>query len=48
MMVATILHKEVSVHRNEFGINGGLFPSPDGRYFAFYRNDQSEVSLTLS
>lgn len=33
----------VSVHRNEFGINGGLFPSPDGRYFAFYRNDQSEV-----
>lgn len=33
----------VGVHRNEFGIDGGLFPSPDGRYFAFYRNDQSEV-----
>lgn len=33
----------VSVHRNEFGIDGGLFPSPDGRYFAFYRNDQSDV-----
>lgn len=33
----------VAVHRNEFGIDGGLFPSPDGRYFAFYRNDQSDV-----
>ncbi|MDO5017617.1 MAG: DPP IV N-terminal domain-containing protein [Porphyromonas sp.] len=32
-----------AVHRNEFGIDGGLFPSPDGRYFAFYRNDQSGV-----
>ena len=32
-----------SVHRNEFGIKGGLFPSPDDRYVAFYCNDQSRV-----
>ncbi len=32
-----------SVHRNEFGINGGLFWSPKGNRLAFYRMDQSMV-----
>ena len=32
-----------SVHRNEFGIDGGLFWSPDGERLAFYRMDQSMV-----
>ena len=32
-----------SVHRNEFGINGGLFWSPKGSRLAFYRMDQSMV-----
>ena len=32
-----------SVHRNEFGINGGLFWSPQANYLAFYRMDQSMV-----
>ena len=33
-----------SVHRNEFGINSGLFWSPDGQRLAFYRMDQTEVT----
>ncbi len=33
-----------AVHRNEFGINGGLFWSPDGSMLAFYRMDQSMVT----
>ena len=33
-----------SVSRNEFGINGGIFPSPDGRRIAFYRKDQRAVT----
>ncbi len=33
-----------SVHRNEFGIDGGLFWSPDGRRLAYYRMDQSMVT----
>ena len=33
-----------SVHQNEFGINGGLFWSPDGSRLAFYRLDQSMVT----
>ena len=33
-----------SVHRNEFGINSGLFWSPDGQRLAFYRMDQSMVA----
>lgn len=33
-----------SVHRNEFGITGGLFWSNDGTRLAFYRMDQSMVS----
>ena len=32
-----------SVHRNEFGINGGLFWSPKANRLAFYRMDQSMV-----
>lgn len=33
-----------SVHQNEFGIDGGIFPSPSGKKFAFYRMDQSMVA----
>ena len=33
-----------AVHRNEFGINSGLFWSPDGLQLAFYRMDQSMVA----
>ena len=33
-----------SVHRNEFGITGGLFWNHDGTRLAFYRMDQSMVS----
>lgn len=33
-----------SVHRNEFGINGGLFWSPKNARLAFYRMDQSMVT----
>jgi len=32
-----------SVHRNEFGISGGIFISPAGKYIAFYRKDESMV-----
>ncbi|MBO7197882.1 MAG: S9 family peptidase [Tidjanibacter sp.] len=32
------------VSRNEFGIEGGIFPSPDGLSVAFYRKDESHVS----
>lgn len=33
-----------SVSRNEFGIAGGLFPSPDGARLAFYVKDESRVT----
>ena len=33
-----------SVHRNEFGIDGGTFWSPKGNLLAFYRMDQSMVT----
>ncbi len=33
-----------SVHRNEFGIEGGLFWNPQGTRLAFYRMDQSMVA----
>ena len=33
-----------SVHREEFGIDKGLFWSPGGKYLAFYRMDQSMVT----
>lgn len=32
-----------AVHRNEFGINKGIFWSPKGNYLAFYRMDESMV-----
>ncbi len=33
-----------AVHRNEWGIMGGLFWSPDKKHLAFYRMDQSMVA----
>ncbi len=33
-----------SVHRDEFGINGGIFFSPNGDQLAFYRMDQRMVN----
>ena len=33
-----------TVSRNEFGISGGIFWSPDGRSIAFYRKDESLVT----
>ncbi len=33
-----------SVHRDEFGINGGIFFSPKGNYLAYYRMDQTMVN----
>ncbi len=33
-----------TVHRNEFGIDGGIFWSPKGNLLAFYRMDESMVS----
>ncbi len=32
------------VSRNEFGIMGGIFPSPDGLSVAFYQKDESQVT----
>ncbi len=32
-----------SVHRDEFGIDHGIFFSPDGNYLAYYRMDQTPV-----
>lgn len=33
-----------SVHRDEFGINGGIFWSPNNNFIAFYHMDQTMVS----
>lgn len=33
-----------SVHRNEFGITGGIFLSPEGNYLAYYHMDQTMVN----
>lgn len=33
-----------AVSRSEFGISGGLFWSPTGRYLAYYKKDESSVS----
>ena len=33
-----------AVHRNEFGIKGGIFWSPDGNRIAFYHMDESMVA----
>jgi len=32
-----------TVHRNEFGINKGIFISPNGNYIAFYRKNETMV-----
>ncbi len=32
------------VHREEFGINNGIFWSPKGKYLAFYRKDETMVA----
>lgn len=34
-----------TVSRNEFGISGGIFVSPDKRRIAFYKKDESKVTL---
>ncbi|MDR2413432.1 MAG: S9 family peptidase [Odoribacteraceae bacterium] len=34
-----------TVSRSEFGINGGIFWSPDGKRLAFYRKDESRVGI---
>ena len=33
-----------TVHRNEFGISGGMFWSPDGKRLCFYRKDERLVA----
>ncbi|MBL8731848.1 MAG: DPP IV N-terminal domain-containing protein, partial [Planctomycetes bacterium] len=33
-----------AAHRAEFGITGGLFWSADGRFLAFYREDQRPIA----
>lgn len=33
-----------TVHRNEFGISGGIFLSPQGNYLAYYHKDESMVA----
>ncbi len=33
-----------TVHRNEFGISGGIFWSPKSKYLAFYRKDERMVT----
>ena len=42
-MVRQFLHGK-NFFRDEFGIDGGLFWSPDGKKLAFYRMDQSMVT----
>ncbi len=32
-----------TVSRNEFGIDGGVFPSPSGKLCAYYQKDESQV-----
>ena len=38
-----IVHGQ-SISRNEYGIEKGIFWSPDGNYIAFYSKDESEVA----
>ena len=33
-----------AVSRHEFGISGGMFPSPDNTFLAFYQKDESRVT----
>ncbi|SHL47965.1 dipeptidyl-peptidase-4 [Chryseobacterium polytrichastri] len=39
-----ILNGAANVHRNEFGIDTGIFPSPNSESVAFYRMDQTMVA----
>ncbi|MCU7612827.1 S9 family peptidase [Chryseobacterium sp. GMJ5] len=39
-----ILNGASNVHRNEFGIDTGIFPSPNAEHIAFYRMDQTMVA----
>ncbi|SFT92086.1 dipeptidyl-peptidase-4 [Chryseobacterium formosense] len=39
-----ILNGASNVHRNEFGIDTGIFPSPNSENIAFYRMDQTMVA----
>ncbi len=39
-----ILNGSSNVHRNEFGIDSGIFPAPDSQSVAFYRMDQKMVA----
>lgn len=39
-----IINGGAKVHRNEFGIEGGIFFSPKGNQVAFYRMDQTMVN----
>lgn len=33
-----------TIHRSEFGISGGIFWSPKGKYLAFYQKDETNVT----
>lgn len=39
-----IVSGDAYVHRQEFGINNGIFWSPSGSYLAFYQKDETMVS----
>ena len=39
-----ILYGPANVHRNEFGIDTGIFPAPNSESVAFYRMDQTMVA----
>ncbi|MEG0761210.1 MAG: DPP IV N-terminal domain-containing protein, partial [Chryseobacterium sp.] len=39
-----ILFGASNVHRNEFGIDAGIFPAPNSESLAFYRMDQTMVA----
>ncbi|KQR93609.1 prolyl tripeptidyl peptidase [Chryseobacterium sp. Leaf180] len=39
-----ILNGAANVHRNEFGIDTGIFPAPNSQSVAFYRMDQTMVA----
>src|SRR5690606_10965828 len=39
-----IVNGASNVHRNEFGIDTGIFPSPNSENVAFYRMDQTMVT----
>ncbi|WP_294210215.1 S9 family peptidase [uncultured Chryseobacterium sp.] len=39
-----ILNGAANVHRNEFGIDTGIFPAPNAELVAFYRMDQTMVA----